>query len=130
MSKTVLVVDDSCSSRLLLTSILRSAGYQVIEAADGKEALSRLEEHPADLIITDLEMPRLDGITMLRQLRASGPNSATPVVMLTGAPDQSLRDLGAEAGAQAWLVKPYKPVEVLAVARHLLERKGPGRAAA
>ena len=120
MPRTVLVVDDSVTIRQMVTYTLKQAGFGVVEASDGQDALERLGNARVDLVITDLNMPRMDGITMIRQLRGRAVSKYTPVVMLTTESQDSKRQEGRSAGATAWMVKPFHPDKLLAVIAKVL----------
>ncbi|MBI4697397.1 MAG: response regulator [Nitrospirae bacterium] len=109
MSKTILIVDDSASMRQLVTFALKEAGYDVIAAVDGKDALAKLNSAKADMVITDLNMPNMDGIQLIKQLRTAPATKFTPVVMLTTESQESKKQEGKTAGASGWIVKPFTP---------------------
>ncbi|MBP8271315.1 response regulator [Sphaerotilus montanus] len=114
MAKTVLVVDDSSSLRALVRLALTRAGYTVIEGADGKEALTRLDQAgKVHLIISDVNMPNMDGITFLRQVKLHPRHKFIPVIMLTTETEQARMQQAKAAGARAWLVKPFHPPALL-----------------
>ena len=114
MAKTVLVVDDSSSLRALVRLALTRAGYTVIEGADGKEALTRLDQAgKVHLIISDVNMPNMDGITFLRQVKLHPRHKFIPVIMLTTETEQATMQQAKAAGARAWLVKPFHPPALL-----------------
>lgn len=114
MAKTVLVVDDSSSLRTLVKLALTRAGYTVIEGADGKEGLSRLDQAgKVHLIISDVNMPNMDGITFLRQVKLHPRHKFIPVIMLTTETEQARMQQAKAAGARAWLVKPFNPPALL-----------------
>jgi two-component system chemotaxis response regulator CheY len=113
----VLAVDDSASMRQMLAHALRTAGYDVVEAVDGVDALDKLAAHPIDVVITDQNMPRMDGLTLTRTLRADPRWQRLPVLVLTTESGDALKQAGRAAGATGWLGKPFDPrrlVEVLA----------------
>jgi two-component system chemotaxis response regulator CheY len=114
MSKTALVVDDSISMRQMVSFTLREAGFEVIEAGNGQEALDRLKGQKLSVIITDLNMPVLDGIGFIKQVRARPGYKFTPILMLTTEAQQSRKAEGRSAGATGWLVKPFDPKALLA----------------
>jgi two-component system chemotaxis response regulator CheY len=126
MSKTILAVDDSASMRQMVGVTLRAAGYEVIEASDGDEALDYARRHQVDLVLTDVNMPRMDGITLVAQLRALPSYHLTPLLLLTteSGPDRKLQ--GKQAGATGWMVKPFNPDQLLATLERVL---GSGRTA-
>jgi len=113
--RTVLVVDDSVTIRQMVSFTLKQAGFGVVEACDGQDALERLGKQNIDLIVTDLNMPRVDGITFIRNLRARPGSKYTPVLMLTTESQESKRLEGRAAGATAWIVKPFHPDKLLGV---------------
>lgn len=120
MSKTILAVDDSSSIRQLLSTTLSLSGFRVVVADDGKTGLERLEESGADLIITDLHMPVMDGIDLIRSVRRNSAHRFVPIIMLTTEQQFAMKQAGAAAGATAWLTKPFKPEELLTVIRRVL----------
>jgi two-component system, chemotaxis family, chemotaxis protein CheY len=119
MTKTILAVDDSTSMRQLIGFTLRGAGYTVIEAADGQDALDKLQA-PVNLVLTDLNMPRLDGLGLTRAIRAAGANRYTPILLLTTESDPARKLEAKSAGATGWLVKPFQPEQLLATIKKVL----------
>lgn len=116
-----MVVDDSVSIRQVVGIALRGAGYQTIEASDGKDALSKLTGQKVHLIISDVNMPNMDGISFLKAIKAHPNYKFTPVIMLTTEAGQDKMMEGKAAGAKAWVVKPFKPPQMLdAVAKLVL----------
>ena len=115
MARTALIVDDSATIRMMVSFTLKRAGFGVLEACDGQEGLERLDAARVDVIVTDLNMPRLDGISFIRSLRSRPASRYTPVVMMTTESQQSKRQEGRAAGASAWMVKPFEPDKLLAV---------------
>ena len=113
MAKTVLIVDDSTSIRQMLGFTLRQAGFTVVEGANGQEGLTHLAAQRVDLVITDLNMPVMDGITMIRNLRAKPAHKGLPVLMLTTESQDSKKQEGKAAGATGWIVKPFQPDKLL-----------------
>ena len=120
MIKTVLVVDDSPSIRQLVIFTLRQAGFQTIEAVDGVDALARLTTNRVNLILTDLNMPRMDGIGLIREVRKQPATRTLPVLMLTTESQESKRQEGRAAGATGWLVKPFQPEKLIQVIGRVL----------
>lgn len=120
MSKTIITVDDSASIRQMVSFTLRDAGYQVIEAVDGKDALSKMNGGQIHMMITDLNMPNMDGIELIRHVRADAGYKFIPIVMLTTESQAEKKQQGKEAGATGWIVKPFKPEQLLAVIRKVL----------
>lgn len=115
MSKTVLVVDDSTSMRQMVSFTLKDAGFEVLEGSNGQEGLSRVHGQSVNLVITDLNMPVMDGMTMIRQLRAKPEFKFTPILMLTTESQQAKKLEGKAAGATGWIVKPFNPEQLLQV---------------
>ncbi len=113
MTRTVLVVDDSASIRATITMTLENAGFSVLEADDGHEAMARLEQQRVHLIISDLNMPGMDGMTLLRQVKAQEATRYLPFIMLTTENSPQIRQEGFEAGARIWLTKPFEPLVLL-----------------
>lgn len=121
MPKNILVVDDSSSIRHVVGVALRGAGYNVLEGKDGKDALTKLDGQRIHLIISDVNMPNMDGITFLKSVRANPKYKFTPVIMLTTEAGQSKMAEGKAAGAKAWVVKPFQPKQMLdAVAKLII----------
>jgi len=120
MSKTILIVDDSASVRSVVGITLKGAGYDVIEACDGKDALSKLTGQKIHLIVSDVNMPNMDGITFVREAKKLPNYKFTPVCMLTTEAEQSKMDEGKAAGAKAWIVKPFQPPKLLDVVSKLI----------
>jgi two-component system chemotaxis response regulator CheY len=118
--KTIMAVDDSASLRQMVGVVLRGAGYQVVEAADGVDALAKLKGQDMDLFMTDLNMPNMDGLELTRQLRALPQYKFVPIVLLTTESNAEKKLLGKAAGATAWIVKPFDPDQLLAVVKKVL----------
>ena len=113
MSKIILVVDDSASARLIVRETLRAAGYEVIIAVGGEEALLYARDHHVDLVLADLHMPRMDGIALVKELRALPSYRLTPMLMLTTESSPMHKQQAKQAGATGWIVKPFKPTQLL-----------------
>ena len=113
MSKTILVVDDSASIRQVVGIALKGAGYDVIEACDGKDALSKLDGQKIHLIVSDVNMPNMDGISLVKEVKAHPQYKFTPIMMLTTEAQENKMQEGKDAGAKAWLVKPFQPPKLL-----------------
>lgn len=113
MSKTILVVDDSVGIRATITMTLSSAGFEVIEAGDGEAALIELDQRRVHLIISDLNMPGMDGMTLLRRVKAQQTTRYLPFIMLTTEDSEQIKREGFEAGARVWLTKPFEPLKLL-----------------
>ncbi|MDD0837401.1 response regulator [Curvibacter sp. HBC61] len=113
MSKTILIVDDSSSLRQVVNLTLTRAGYQVLEAVDGEDALRQLDGRKINLIVSDVNMPRMDGITFVTRVKQLPRYKFTPVVMLTTEGQAEKKEQGRAAGAKAWIVKPFSPAVLL-----------------
>ncbi len=121
MAKKILIVDDAASIRQVLSIALRGAGYEVVDACDGEDALTKLNGDKFNLIISDVNMPRMDGIAFLKQVKQHPRYKFTPVIMLTTESSQDRIAEGRAAGAKAWVVKPFQPPQLLdAVAKLVL----------
>lgn len=121
MGKQVLIVDDSATMRQMVSFTLSSAGFDVVEATDGQEAVGKLNAGVRpQLVITDLNMPRMDGIALIRTLRAMPALKFTPVLMLTTESDDAKKKEGQAAGATGWIVKPFNPEQMLKVIAKVL----------
>ena len=117
MPKSILTVDDSKTIRDMVGFTLQKAGYAVTEAADGAAGLAQVNRQKFDCIITDLNMPGMDGLALTRAVRASATNRATPVLLLTTEADPAKKTAGREAGATGWLVKPFNPEKLVETVR-------------
>jgi two-component system, chemotaxis family, chemotaxis protein CheY len=113
--KTIMTVDDAVTIRKMISMTLKGAGHEVMEAVDGAAALDALKDRPVDLIISDVNMPNMDGIEMTRQLRQTSTHNRTPIILLTTESAQEIKDKGRAAGATGWIVKPFKQEQLLAV---------------
>jgi two-component system, chemotaxis family, chemotaxis protein CheY len=120
MAKTILVVDDSSSMRQVVGMALKGGGYEVIEACDGKDALAKLSGQKIHLVISDVNMPNMDGITFVQELKKIAAYKFMPVIMLTTEGSDEKKKAGQAAGAKAWVVKPFQPQQLLAVVTKLL----------
>ncbi|AYF48679.1 MULTISPECIES: response regulator [Pseudomonas] len=120
MAKTILIVDDSQSMRQLVKMTLTGAGHQVLEACDGRDALTKLTGQKINLIISDVNMPNLDGIGLVKAVKARNEYRFTPIIMLTTESEQSKKAEGQAAGARAWIVKPFQPQTLLAAVEKLM----------
>lgn len=120
MSKTIMTVDDSASVRQMVSFTLSDAGYQVVEAVDGRDALTKLGSAPVNMIITDLNMPNMDGIELIRSVRTGTSCRFVPIIMLTTESQAEKKQEGKTAGATGWIVKPFKPEQLLAVVKKVL----------
>ncbi|MGQ5523999.1 response regulator [Chitinimonas sp. PSY-7] len=120
MAKTILTVDDSAAIRQMVTFTLKTAGFQVVEASDGEAGLRTAKSQKVDLVLTDQNMPRMDGLSLIRALRAEPQYKTTPILMLTTEAGDAMKAQGREAGATGWLVKPFDPQKLLDVVRKVL----------
>ena len=115
--KKVLAVDDSRSLRQMVSFTLRNAGFDVIEAEDGLEALDIAKQQAFHLVLTDHNMPRMDGITLVKSLRALPAYRTAPILMLTTESSDEMKQLGRAAGATGWIVKPFNPERLVAIVK-------------
>ena len=120
MAKTILAVDDSGSLRQMVVFSLKAAGYQVTEAVDGQDGLEKAREMTFDLVLTDQNMPRMDGLTLIRSLRALGNYEKVPILMLTTEASDEMKQKGRAAGANGWLVKPFDPQRLTEVVKKVI----------
>ncbi len=120
MSKTIMTVDDSASVRQMVSFTLKQAGFQVIEAVDGKDALAKLNGTVVHMLLADLNMPNMDGIELVRRVRANASSRFIPIVLLTTESQAEKKQEGKAAGATGWIVKPFKPDQLLAVVKKVL----------
>jgi len=118
--KTILTVDDSASVRQMVRIALTGAGYAVVEAGDGVQGLSVAKRQAVNLVITDLNMPNMNGLEFIRSLRQLPPYRGVPIVFLTTESDDSLKSEAKASGATGWITKPFKQEQLLAVAKKLL----------
>lgn len=122
MTASILTVDDSSSLRMAIRMALSSAGYTVTEAADGLEGLSKAQAAKFDLIITDLNMPNMDGLSMIKEIRKLPIQTGTPIIFLTTESADVMKQQAKAAGATGWLVKPFLPEQLIKIARKVLGR--------
>lgn len=120
MAKTVLIVDDSPSVRQVVGITLRGAGYDVIEGVDGVDALKKMDGRKINLIISDVNMPNMDGITFAAEAKKLPSYRFTPIIMLTTESAQNKKAEGQAAGAKAWVIKPFQPAQMLAAVAKLI----------
>lgn len=120
MSKRILIVGESASVRRVESFVLSSAGYQVIEAMDGDDALARLAGQRVHLILTGLDMPHRDGVDLIRAVREHSAHRLTPVVMITTPSQEPRKQDGRAAGATGWIAKPFTPDQLLTVVRRVI----------
>jgi len=120
MAKTILSVDDSASIRQMVAFTLKAAGYTVIEAVDGQDGLDKAKANSVNLILTDQNMPKMDGLTLIKTLRALPQYKATPILMLTTESSDAMKSQGKAAGATGWLVKPFDPQKLMDVVKKVI----------
>lgn len=113
MTKTVMIVDDSGSFRTIVKLALQKAGYGVVEACDGKDALAKLPSQKLNLIVCDVNMPNMDGISFVKALKNSPAHKFLPVIMLTTESQDAKKAEGKAAGARAWITKPFQPSQLI-----------------
>ncbi len=120
MAKTILTVDDSPSIRQMVSFTLKGAGYLVVEASDGRQGLDLAKTNTLHLILTDQNMPQMDGLTMIKSLRAMSQFTTMPILMLTTESSDQMKAQGRAAGATGWLVKPFSPDKLLEVVKRVI----------
>jgi len=120
MAKTIMIIDDSASVREAVTTLLEGAGFAVLQATDGQEAIDLLTGRKVHLIICDVNMPNMDGITFVTTIKQSAHYKFTPIVMLTTESHEAKKRQGQAAGAKAWVVKPFKPEQMLNAVQRLV----------
>ncbi|MGX9566248.1 response regulator [Pseudomonas sp. CFBP 5748] len=120
MAKTIMIVDDSASLRQVVSIALKSAGYETVEACDGKDALNKLDGRKLHLIISDVNMPNMDGLSFVRAAKQLPAYKFTPVIMLTTEVSDAKKQEGQAAGAKAWVVKPFQPAQMLTAVSKLV----------
>jgi two-component system chemotaxis response regulator CheY len=124
MSKTFLIVDDSASMRQLIAFTIKDAGYDVLLAENGRDALEKMSHVKIDMVITDLNMPEMDGITFIRELRGKANYQFVPIVMLTTESQEAKKQEGRAAGASGWIVKPFSPLQLMDVVKKFVKERG------
>jgi two-component system chemotaxis response regulator CheY len=118
---SILAVDDSASMRQMVAFTLKGAGYNVIEAGDGQEAFDKAKGQQVDLVLTDQNMPRMDGVTLVKNLRGLSTYAGTPILILTTESSDEMKAKGKAAGATGWLVKPFDPNKLLEVIKKVIK---------
>ena len=113
--RSILAVDDSASMRKMVSFTLTGAGYHVVEAVDGQDAYEKAQNHTIDLVLTDQNMPNMDGLSLTRKLREHPRFKTTPILMLTTESSDLMKQAGRSAGATGWLVKPFDPARLIEV---------------
>ena len=120
MAFTILTVDDSPSIRQMLAFVLESGGYRVIEAEDGQHGLELARTHHVDMVITDHNMPKMDGLSLVKTLRTLPAYKKTPIMVLTTESSAEMKQKGRDAGATGWMVKPFDPEKLLEMLKKVL----------
>ncbi|HEX8962679.1 MAG TPA: response regulator [Rhodocyclaceae bacterium] len=120
MAKTILAIDDSASIRQMVAFTLKSSGYEVVDAVDGMDGLDKAKGKTFNLILTDQNMPRMDGITLIKTLRAMPQYKSVPILMLTTESSDAMKQQGRAAGATGWLVKPFDPQKLIEVVKKVI----------
>ena len=120
MAKTILAVDDSSSLRQMVAFSLKAAGYNVVEAVDGHDGLEKAKNQVVDLVLTDQNMPRMDGLELIRLLRGLPEYQKVPILMLTTESSDEMKQKGRAAGANGWLVKPFDPQRLIEVVKKVI----------
>ncbi len=120
MAKVIMTADDSPSVRQMVNFTLAQAGYEVVEAEDGKDALEKMKEKPVDMLITDLNMPNMNGIELIREARGIDTYKFIPIILLTTESSGDKKSEGKKAGATGWIVKPFQQDKLLAVVKKVL----------
>lgn len=120
MAKTVLAIDDSPSIRQMVAFTLKNSGYDVVEAVDGMDGLDKAKSKPVNLVLTDQNMPRMDGLTLIKTLRSMPVYKSVPILMLTTEASDTMKQQGRAVGATGWLVKPFDPQKLVEVVKKVL----------
>jgi two-component system chemotaxis response regulator CheY len=120
MKKTIMTVDDSASVRLMVKFTLAELGFEIVEAVDGSDALRKIEKKPVQMLITDINMPELDGISLVKKVREIPACKFIPIIMLTTESQEEKKREGKKAGATGWIVKPFRPDQLVAVVRRVM----------
>ena len=120
MPKTIMIVDDAVSIRGLASMTLENAGYQVVEAHDGRDGLDKISQQRIHMVITDINMPHMDGIQLIKALKAHSEYKFIPIVILTKETEPDKKKQGQKAGAKAWITKPFKPKTILGVVQKII----------
>ena len=120
MAKTILAVDDSASIRQMVSFTLKGAGYTVVEAVDGEDGLAKAKSTQVNLVLTDQNMPKMDGLTLIKNLRGMSSYQSVPILVLTTEAGDTMKAQGKAAGATGWLVKPFDPQKLLEVVQKVI----------
>lgn len=120
MAKSIMTVDDAASVRQMVSFTLQEAGYDVVEAVDGLDALEKINSSTIDMLITDMNMPNMGGIELIRKVRAIPRIKFIPIIMLTTESQEAKKQEGKKVGATGWIVKPFRPEQLVAVVKKVL----------
>ena len=120
MNKYIMIVDDFAGIRRMVSATLKGAGYEVVEAVDGKDALAKLASTPFQMVITGLNMPNLDGMGLVKGIRANPAYKLIPIIMVTAEARDSKKQEGKAAGVTGWIIKPFKPEQLITVVKKVL----------
>jgi two-component system chemotaxis response regulator CheY len=120
MAKSILAIDDSASIRQMVGFTLKSSGYEVVDAVDGMDGLEKAKGKTFNLILTDQNMPRMDGLTLIKSVRALPQYKTVPILMLTTESSDAMKQQGKAAGATGWLVKPFDPQKLVEVVKKVI----------
>ena len=120
MNRVIMTVDDSASVRQMVAFTLRQSGFDVVEASDGKEELGKLAVTRVDLLITDLNMPNMNGLELVKELRGGTANRMTPILMLTTESGDNRKAEARAMGVSGWIIKPFRPDQLLTVVRRII----------
>ena len=120
MGKLIMTIDDSAIVRQMVRFTLEDAGYDVVEACDGMDALEKLDGSGVEMMLVDVNMPRLDGISLIKKAREQTAFKFIPMIMLTTESQADKKQEGKSAGATGWIVKPFKPEQLLSVVKKVL----------
>ena len=120
MGKKIMIVDDSVSIRQMVHFTLKEAGYEIYECVDGSDAVYKVKLTKPDMFITDLNMPKMDGLELIKNLRAMAEFKFTPIIMLTTESQEEKKLEGKKVGATGWIVKPFNPAQLIAVVKRVL----------
>lgn len=120
MAKVILTVDDSASIRQMVSFTLKNEGYDIVEAVDGVDALDKMKGTTVDMVLTDLHMPNMNGLDLIKEVRANPASKFIPIIFLTTESQGDIKQEGKSAGATGWIVKPFKPEQLVAVVKKVL----------
>lgn len=120
MSRTIMTVDDSASIRQLVSFTLKQNGYEVVEAVNGSEAIRKLNQKKIDMLITDINMPEIDGISLIKKVRDDPSYKFMPIIILTTDSQGEKKEEAKAAGATGWIVKPFRPDQLVAAVRKVM----------